>query len=116
MKAGEIDLTNSFVSKEMVEKFAMKERMNLKCIEDDNIMLIIDFDESEDMINNVVKEIKVNKIVQDCKINKNTTLDISSTGLCDVSILAREAKNLKHVLTVVADENSITTLEPFWQL
>ena len=34
----------------MVEEFATKEMCNLKCIKEDNAILVIDFDESDEKI------------------------------------------------------------------
>lgn len=87
VKAGDVELTNSFLTREMVEEFASKEMCNLKCIVDDNVVLVIDFDEKDDKIEEVMRQHKLQKIIQECRTSKITTLNISSSLLTDISII-----------------------------
>lgn len=88
----------------------------MKCISDDNVILVIDFDESDINIEGVMKEHKLQKTIDECISSKITTLNVSSEGYTDVSKIKEQASSLAHVLTIVADENNLTTLDTFWAL
>ena len=63
-----------------------------------------------------MKEHKLRQTINECKNSKITTLNISSEEYSDVSKIRDYASSLEHVLTVVADENNLTSLDVFWSL
>lgn len=79
-------------------------------------LLVIDYQNVEEDFEKAMANMRLMSLLNDCATTNNTTLELSSRNLTSLEIVDRKAESLKHVLTIVADDNQLTNIDVFLKM